>query len=958
MIRRAGQKSGRLLTLCSLCWLVAAVLVAAVGAPAGAAPAAHLPLQGDQTGTGSVAQTIPAGGFVVSDDPSSGQSLDPVSCVPGTTFCVAVVDDTAVTDDSGAIGQGDLVTTDAATWSGFADLPPQMTVTSISCASETDCWVAGEGDAPEPQIAQSTDGGQTWTLETPAAWLAAPGEGTWVPNAIDCVDTTTCYIVGASQSGDADGNEPAAALTTDGGSTWSMISNLPPANLPEPEGDYALDGISCTSDLSCLAVGGLNAGDGTAMAISTVDGGASWSVSDDPTLQGIQQMFSVSCVPTASLPECTGVGSALEASGPVALTSDDGGDTWSGSEFDSTTDWLSSVSCPAAGDCWAAAAGPGISLAGTTDAGGAWSDTAGTSDEGGSVSCAALTLCIATNDNTLWLTTDFGGLASSASVERAAGAGVAGGPARSPAVPRLSRVDAQPLPAYSPDDVDVRTGSPATAIVGQDRASEEGSGVTVTVTPPGGSASGGSTNVQLNDFYSWSVADAAEGTTTVQFAVGGTTVRDVTVNAYPDAAPTVRSVEPAAGPEAGGNRVTILGSGFSGSTGVDFGSKEGSSLRIVSATELTVVAPAGAQVQNVTVTTSGGGPSLLSAAARYSYAPLPQVLSLSPATGDGGTVRISGPGLAWATGVRFGGRAATGLRLLSATTISVSAPPGDGSGVGTVPVVVTTAGGTTPPTLRAVYTYQGYLLATRQGGVFGAGTARTYGDLEGQHLNAPIVAMAVPTDRPGYWLVGADGGVYSFGGVKFYGSLGAQHLNAPIVGMAATGDGKGYWLFAADGGVFAFGDARYHGSLPADGVHVGDVRAMISTADGRGYWLIGADGGVFTFGDARYKGSLPGDGARVDDIVGMVPAPGATGYLLVGADGGVFVFGTGAPYHGSLPGDGISVDDVVGIALTPDAGGYWTAEADGRVQPFGGAAAIPAPEGLSTELPVVAIASI
>ena len=63
-----------------------------------------------------------------------------------------------------------------------------------------------------------------------------------------------------------------------------------------------------------------------------------------------------------------------------------------------------------------------------------------------------------------------------------------------------------------------------------------------------------------------------------------------------------------------------------------------------------------------------------------------------------------------------------------------------------------------------------------------------------------------PVAKRGYYLVASDGGVFTFGDARFYGSLGGQHLNRPIVGMAVTPDGGGYWLVASDGGVFSFGD--------------------------------------------------------------------------------------------------------------------------------------------------------
>jgi hypothetical protein len=115
--------------------------------------------------------------------------------------------------------------------------------------------------------------------------------------------------------------------------------------------------------------------------------------------------------------------------------------------------------------------------------------------------------------------------------------------------------------------------------------------------------------------------------------------------------------------------------------------------------------------------------------------------------------------------------------------------------------------------------------------------------------------MAPTPDGKGYWLVAADGGIFSFGSAKFYGSMGGQHLNAPVVGMATAPDGKGYWLVAADGGIFSFGSAQFYGSMAA--YHL--AAPMVSIAarpGGGGYWTAAQDGGLFSFGNASYYGNI------------------------------------------------------------------------------------------------------
>jgi hypothetical protein len=47
--------------------------------------------------------------------------------------------------------------------------------------------------------------------------------------------------------------------------------------------------------------------------------------------------------------------------------------------------------------------------------------------------------------------------------------------------------------------------------------------------------------------------------------------------------------------------------------------------------------------------------------------------------------------------------------------------------------------------------------------------------------------MAATTDGSGYYLVASDGGVFAYGNATFLGSMGGQHLNAPMMGIAVAG---------------------------------------------------------------------------------------------------------------------------------------------------------------------------
>jgi hypothetical protein len=341
-------------------------------------------------------------------------SISPVSCVQGQQFCVVIATDSRVIDPGDEIGQAALVSTNGGkSWKGYATLPSTFQVLAISCASSSVCWTAGSTWASgSAAVAETTDGGQTWTDMTPASWA----NSTWWPQAIDCVSSTTCWLAGTNAPPPYYGYNPAVAGTTDGGATWTVFSNLPDSTSSNPLGTYFLDGISCVSAMSCVAVGGLPyAGVGNANVISTADGGTTWSMSTDPALTGLQQLASASCLPPASAtgsPTCYAAGVA-SAGGPAVIVSHDGGSTWGGLQTFDNTGWLNSISCVNVTHCWAAGAGgTSVALVGTSTGGSSWLPvTANPANEtNGGVSCLNVSVCVAATDNGLWVTTDDGRL--------------------------------------------------------------------------------------------------------------------------------------------------------------------------------------------------------------------------------------------------------------------------------------------------------------------------------------------------------------------------------------------------------------------------------------------------------------------------------------------------------------------------------------------------------------------
>jgi len=219
----------------------------------------------------------------------------------------------------------------------------------------------------------------------------------------------------------------------------------------------------------------------------------------------------------------------------------------------------------------------------------------------------------------------------------------------------------------------------------------------------------------------------------------------------------------------------------------------------------------------------------------------------------------------------------------------------------------------------------GYREVGSDGGIFALSTP-FYGSMGAQHLDAPIVGMALDPWTGGYWEVASDGGIFAFH-APYFGSMGGRHLDAPIVGMAVDAATGGYWEVASDGGIFAF-HAPFYGAMggrPLDA----PVVAISAAPSGSGYREVASDGGIFDFG-APFYGSMGGQRLEAP-IVGMAVDAATGGYWEVAADGGVFAFD--APFEGSMGGQSLN-RPVVGIAVDAATGGYWEVASDGGVFAF------------------------
>jgi hypothetical protein len=187
----------------------------------------------------------------------------------------------------------------------------------------------------------------------------------------------------------------------------------------------------------------------------------------------------------------------------------------------------------------------------------------------------------------------------------------------------------------------------------------------------------------------------------------------------------VTGISPAVGSAVGGNSVTITGSGFLGATSVQFGTVTAPAMTVVSDSQITATSPAGGPSPVQVTVVNRAGSSATSPADEFTYISPPTVTGISPASGTavGGTiVTITGSGFSGNVGVQFGTASAPAMTVVSATQITATSPPGDG----TVDVTVSNTAGTSATSAADRFGYVSAITGlSPAGGPVTGGTAVT-----------------------------------------------------------------------------------------------------------------------------------------------------------------------------------------------------------------------------------------
>jgi hypothetical protein len=625
-----------------------------------------------------------------------------------------------------------------------------------SCANSVQCMAVGitlnnlGSNGTNTPLVEIWNG-SNWTLGAQPPLPSAAGGGLLD---VSCVSGSDCWAVGTVVGAGGGGDPTAALIENWNGVSWSMVPSPAPTG-PGVVGAF-LQGVSCASAFSCVAVG--YSTDDTGANLHTVIeqwNGSAWSlVAAAATGQAFDQLNQVQCL---AADDCWAVGNA----GPtqqnpnfLPIYPGAAGDQgiiehWDGSSWSLTPSvnepspdggYLNGISCVDADDCWASGA--------TTDGNGmasgillqqwngaSWTDVSGSVPDASmpgmlsSISCVSAVQCWAVGE--LGPTGGGGGnnFRPQALIESWNGSSWSVEPSPNVAVLSfLNTVSCVRAVAC------LAAGSSATSTEGNDPGLRT---FVEQMTFPPASNQGLVLSAQDGGVFAYGAAQFAG-------SMGGQRLD----------APVVGV---AATPDGGGYWLVAADGGvFSFGDARFYGSMGGRHLN--------------ARIVGMAATPDGQGYWLVAA--------------------DGGVFNFGDAPFAGSMGGRPLDAPVVGMAAADMGGYWLVASDGGVFNFGDA-VFDGSMGGqylNDPVTgIAGTPNGGGYWLAASDGGIFNYGNAGFFGSVPGQGIigQPPIVGISRTPSGAGYWLVGSNGAVYSYGDAAFLGAPSGLRLVAPLSGISS-----------------------------------------------------------------------------------------------------------------------------------------------------------------------------
>jgi hypothetical protein len=219
----------------------------------------------------------------------------------------------------------------------------QAELNAVSCPAAATCVAVGglgklSGSGYSKGLVEAWNG-TSWTVE-PTPRLGHVGV---VLNGVSCVSPDSCVAVGVYyQNADTE----RSVVESWDGTSWTVQ----PTSRPAGEAGSDLVGVSCSSSAACTAVGHYSTASGKSRQLILRWNGTAWSTEHVPA--GNNAFNAVSCATDTS---CTAVGASFDSSGnPSALVIQWNGTRWTTQPTPAVQGALNAVSCQASGFCMAA----------------------------------------------------------------------------------------------------------------------------------------------------------------------------------------------------------------------------------------------------------------------------------------------------------------------------------------------------------------------------------------------------------------------------------------------------------------------------------------------------------------------------------------------------------------------------------------------------------------------------
>ncbi len=272
-----------------------------------------------------------------SEPGSNNSNLYAISCTNANS-CMAV----GSYVDSSVVSQNFAETWNGTDWS-IVPTPDVGTdgnaLNSVYCTTSTNCVAVGTTNIFGGDTLIEAWDGSSWSV------VPSPSEDSDVLDGVSCVGASYCTAVGEYVNGDE--TVVGTLIESWDGSEWSIVPS------PNPGDNFSqLQGVSCYSATSCLAVGQQKTSTSPIVLAETWNG-TEWSVGRSPTAMGASEgLISVSCTTSTA---CIAVGYETVSSRVqnTLITS------WNGAKLkvDTSPDGgskinvLGSVACPGQDDC-------------------------------------------------------------------------------------------------------------------------------------------------------------------------------------------------------------------------------------------------------------------------------------------------------------------------------------------------------------------------------------------------------------------------------------------------------------------------------------------------------------------------------------------------------------------------------------------------------------------------------